>query len=84
MMTGISLASVKQLCARDDAPAWIVAPLYRGEEPPAGIEITRWRLPEGQFRLSKGDGAYMFEKIDAYGVIPCAGQKQPWRPERGG
>jgi hypothetical protein len=73
----LSSASVRRLCARADAPAWIIAPLYRGEEPPAGIEITRWRLPEGEFRLSKGDGEYMFEKIDAYGVIPCAGRAPP-------
>ncbi len=68
----LSLASVKQLCARNDAPAWIVAPIYHGKEPPAGIEMTLWRLPEGQFRLTKGDGEYVLEKIDAYGFISCA------------
>jgi hypothetical protein len=70
----LSLASVRRLCARDDAPAWIIAPLHRGEEPPTGIDMTLWRLPEGQFRLTKGDGEYVLEGIEAFGVIPCAGQ----------
>jgi len=70
----LSLASVKQLCARADAPAWIIAPLHHGEQPPAGIEMKLWRLPEGQFKLTKSDGKYVLEGIDAYGVIPCAVQ----------
>jgi hypothetical protein len=68
----LSLRSVKQLCARDDAPAWIIAPLLHGEEPPPGIKMTLWRLPEGQFRLTKSDGEYVLQQIDACGVIPCA------------
>jgi hypothetical protein len=45
--------------------------------------MTLWRLPEPQFKLVKADGDMVWQKIDAYGVIPCAGQEQPQRPEHG-
>ncbi len=65
---------VRELCAREDAPAWIIAPLELGKELLAG-KMKLWRLPEPQFQLTKGDGAYVWRKIDAFGVIPCAGQE---------
>jgi hypothetical protein len=71
----LSQEGVRQLCAREDAPAWIIAPLEQGKELPAGIEMKLWRLPEPQFQLTKGDGRYVWRGIDAIGVIPCAGQK---------
>jgi hypothetical protein len=73
----LSQEGVRQLCAREDAPAWIIAPLEQGKELPAGIEMKLWRLPEPQFQLTKGDGAYVWRQIDAFGVIPCAGQEPP-------
>jgi len=71
----LSQEGVWQLCAREDAPAWIIAPLEHGKEPPAGIEMKLWRLPEPQFQLTEGDGEYIWRRIDAFGVIPCAGQE---------
>jgi hypothetical protein len=68
----LSLASVKQLCARDDAPAWIIAPLEHSAAPLAGLQMTLWRLPEPQFKLVKADGDMAWQKIDAYGFIRCA------------
>jgi hypothetical protein len=71
----LSQDGVRRLCAREDAPAWIIAPLGHGKEPPAGIEMKPWRLPEPQFQLTKGDGAYVWRKIDGFAVIPCAGME---------
>jgi hypothetical protein len=71
----LSQEGVRQLCAREDAPAWIIAPLEHGQELPAGIEMKLWRFLEPQFQLTKGDGVYVWQKIDALGVIPCAGQE---------
>ncbi len=71
----LSQEGVWRLCAREDAPAWIIAPLEHGKEPPAGIEMKLWRLPEPQFQLTKGDGAYVWRRIDGLGVIRCAGQE---------
>ncbi|MGH6796399.1 MAG: hypothetical protein ACREDH_14680 [Methylocella sp.] len=73
----LSQQGVRRLCARGDAPAWIIAPLEHGKEPPAGIEMKLWLLPEPLFKLTKGDGKYIWQRIDAYGVIACAGQGQP-------
>jgi hypothetical protein len=62
---------VWQLCARNDAPAWIIAPLEQGNEPPAGIAMTLWQLPEPQYQLTKADDDYIWLRIDAFGVIAC-------------
>ncbi len=71
----LSREGVRRLCAREDAPAWIIAPLEHGKELPAWIEMKLWRLPEPQFQSTKGDGAYVWRRIDAFGVILCAGQE---------
>jgi hypothetical protein len=72
----LSQEGVRQLCVRGDAPAWIIAPLEHGKDPAAGIEMKLWRLPEPLFQLTKGDGAYVWQRIDAWGIIPCAGQQR--------
>jgi hypothetical protein len=68
----LSQGGVQRLCRRADAPAWIIAPLEHGTERPAGIEMTLWQLPEPLFKLTKGNGEYVWQQIDAYEVIPCA------------
>ncbi|MGH6800169.1 MAG: hypothetical protein ACRECZ_01910 [Methylocella sp.] len=70
----LSQEGVRRLCAREDAPAWIIAPLEHGKGPPVGIEMKLWRLPEPQFQLTNGEGNYVWRRIDAFGVIACAGQ----------
>jgi hypothetical protein len=72
----LSQEGVRQLCVREDAPAWIIAPLEHGKLPPAGIEMIQWRLPEPHFQMTKGDGRYVWRRIDAFGVIPCAGHER--------
>lgn len=80
----LSQDGVRRLCARGDAPAWIIAPLEHGSELPAGLQMALWQLPEPQFKLAKADGDYVWQQIDAYGVIPCAGQAQPQQLEERG
>jgi hypothetical protein len=72
----LSQEGVRRLCAREDAPAWIIASLEHGKEPPAGIEMTPWRLPEPLFQLTKGDGEYNWKRVDALGIVPCAGHER--------
>ena len=67
----LSQEGVRQLCALNDAPAWIIAPLEQGKEPPAGIAMTLWQLPEPQYQLTKADDDYIWLRIDAFGVIAC-------------
>jgi hypothetical protein len=68
----LSQDGVRRLCARGDAPTWIIAPLEHGSELPAGLQMALWQLPEPQFKLAAADGEYLWKQIDAYGVIPCA------------
>ncbi len=72
----LSRDAVERLCARSDAPAWIIAPIEHGPEPPAGLRMTLWQLPVPRFKPAKADGGYVWQQIGAYAVIPCAGQAQ--------
>jgi hypothetical protein len=78
----LSQEGVRQLCVREDAPAWIIAPLEHGQKPPAGIEMNVWRFRKPQFQLTKGDGHYVWRKIDGFGLVPCAGQEPAGMPEQ--
>lgn len=62
---------VRQLCAQSGAPAWIIAPLDHATEPRAGFDMKIWQLREPLFKPIKGDGSYLWQKIEAYGFIAC-------------
>ncbi|MBO0733314.1 MAG: hypothetical protein J2P49_03165 [Methylocapsa sp.] len=70
----LSQEGLEQLCARKDAPAWIITPLKQRKEPPAGIPMMLWKLPAPHFRLAKDGESYFWEEIEAYGILPCAAQ----------
>jgi hypothetical protein len=74
----LSREGVETLCARNDAPAWIIAPLKQGTEPPADIPMTLWKLLEPQYCLAKDHESYIWEEIGAYGIIPCAKRQISW------
>ncbi|WGJ13119.1 hypothetical protein QEV83_10275 [Methylocapsa sp. D3K7] len=67
----LSQDSVRGLCARPDAPAWIIAPLELGAPPAPGIDMKRWTLPQPQSQMIKADGDYTWRQIDALGAILC-------------
>jgi hypothetical protein len=75
----LSQDGVRRLCARGDAPAWIIAPLEYGAGPPAGLQMALWQLPGPHFKLAKASGEYVWRQIDAYGVISCAGEARAQR-----
>jgi hypothetical protein len=75
----LSQDGVRRLCARGDAPAWIIAALEYGAGPPAGLQMALWQLPGPHFKLAKASGEYVWRQIDAYGVISCAGEAQAQR-----
>jgi hypothetical protein len=60
------------LCRQADAPAWIVAPLARGETPEPGVGARVWRPPSQQVIDTGGDQA-RWMVVERYAVIPCAG-----------
>ena len=67
----LSQDGVRRLCARSDAPAFVIAPLEHGKESPSGLDMKVWPLPQPQFLLTKADNDFIWRKIDAYGVIAC-------------
>jgi hypothetical protein len=44
-LAAIVARGVRQLCVREDAPAWIIAPFEQGKELPAGIEKKNGDCP---------------------------------------
>jgi hypothetical protein len=69
----VSQNGVRRLCARDDAPAWIIAPLEQGKALPPGIDMNVWTLPQPHFQMIKADDDYIWWQIGAFGLIPCRG-----------
>ncbi len=69
----LSQDGVRRLCAQDDAPAWIIAPLEQGKATPPGIDMKIWTLPQPHFQMTKADDDYTWRQIDAFGVILCRG-----------
>jgi hypothetical protein len=67
----VSRHALATLCARPDAPSWIVAPLGDGVPPPE-VSFARWTLPVPFFAMRTKVDAFVWDRIDGYAVIPCA------------
>lgn len=63
--------SVGHLCARPDAPAWIVAPVNKDTIIPPGLAAHEWRLPQPNFRMTEEPRFYAWQRIDAYVILAC-------------
>jgi len=73
----LTKANVTALCTRPDAPAWIVAPLYKDTIIPPGFETHEWRLPQPTFTMTEGPLAYAWHRVRAYAILACAASKRP-------
>jgi len=69
----VTVANHAALCARPDAPAWIVAPFGPDIIIPPGLAAHEWRLPQPSFKMTEEADGYGWERIDGYAVIACAG-----------
>jgi hypothetical protein len=69
----VTSANRDALCARPDAPAWIVAPFGPDIIIPPGLAAHEWRLPQPSFKMTEEADGYGWERIDGYAVIACAG-----------
>jgi hypothetical protein len=71
----LTKANVEQLCARPDAPAWIIAPLFKDTIIPPGFETHEWRLPQPNFVMTDESRFYGWQRIGAYAILACASKK---------
>jgi hypothetical protein len=69
----VTAANRAALCARADAPAWIVAPFGPDNIIPPGLAAHEWRLPQPSFKMTEETDGYGWHRIDGYAVIACAG-----------
>jgi hypothetical protein len=73
----LTKANVTALCTRPDAPAWIVAPLYKDTIIPPGFETHEWHLAQPTFTMTQEPLAYAWHRINAYAILACAASKRP-------
>ncbi|MGP0061400.1 MAG: hypothetical protein ACLPID_19175 [Beijerinckiaceae bacterium] len=70
----LSEAGITHLCARPDAPAWIIAPLETGVTPLAERQAQIWHLPQPQFKMTDEGNSYVWHRIQDFLVLSCAAQ----------
>jgi hypothetical protein len=68
-ITGPKIAA---FCGQADAPAWVIAPLIGDERIPADVKAVEWTAPVVQLQLLDRDGAYFWQPLSRYAVVPCA------------
>lgn len=73
----LTKANLTALCTRPDAPAWVIAPVYKGTIIPPGFETHEWKLPKPNFSMTDEGRSYAWHRIDAYAILACAGSKRP-------
>jgi hypothetical protein len=71
----VTAPAVGRLCARADAPAWIVAPVFEGRTFPAALKAQYWTPPVPNFRMTEEPDGYVWHRISTYAVLPCAGAR---------
>ena len=70
----VTKENVAHLCARADAPAWIVMPVSQGTIIPPGLGAHEWHPSQPSFKMTEEPLTYDWHRIDAYAVLPCAPQ----------
>jgi hypothetical protein len=67
----VSAAGMAHLCARADAPAWVVAPLDSGTNPLADRGGEIWHAPQPVFKMTDEGNAYAWHRIADFLILPC-------------
>jgi hypothetical protein len=76
VLRDLPAAGVRTICARPDAPAYIVAPVTGPGPQLDAMRARYWRGPMQIVPLqAEGGSAPHFERIDTYAVIDCAEQR---------
>jgi hypothetical protein len=71
----MSRAGVDLICARRDAPAWIVMPLPNGVPPPPGVATHMWHAPYTKYVARLTPDALTWPPISDYVLAACAEQR---------
>lgn len=70
--------SLESLCARADAPAWIIGATKAPGALPDGLEARFWRGPT-RYSLHLAGAAPYWTPIEHYAIFDCADYRQPVR-----
>jgi len=72
----LSRDKIERICARADAPAWIIGAVKSGAALPPDVEAQLWRGPP-QYVRHEVDGEKVWESLQDFAVIDCALYKTP-------
>lgn len=72
----VSEAGLAHLCARRDAPAWVIAPIEVGTNPAPNWPARIWHLSRPLFGVTDEGDAYLWHRVDEVAILPCS-QKGP-------
>ena len=70
----MSKAGVEKLCARPDAPAWIVMPLIDDAKPPSDVVTHIWHSSAAEDVPNLADGVLTWHVATRYALAACAEQ----------
>jgi len=69
----LDLAGVRQICARGDAPAYIVAPVADGAALDPALAAKLWRPPALRLETAVAGDKIETIRFETYAVVDCAG-----------
>ncbi len=72
-LPGLPRDGMARLCARADAPAWVITPVWEGTVIPPEFRPHYWQLAVPNFEMTEETDSYAWHQILAYAVLPCAG-----------
>jgi len=64
--------SVEQICARPDAPAYVIAAVARDAAPDSALGAKIWRAPALRLEMTVAGDRVETARINTYAVIDCA------------
>jgi len=71
-LPNVTRDGVAHLCARSDAPAWIIAPVWNGTIIPPELKPLYWHPVQPIFRMTDEGDSYAWHRVLSYAVLPCA------------
>ncbi len=68
----VTSAGLAHLCARADAPAWVVAPNWGPQAIAADLKPVYWRPGVPSFLMTEEADGYAWQRVSGYAIFPCA------------
>lgn len=68
----VTRAGLDHLCARPDAPAWVIVPEWGPDAIASGLKADLWSPGVPNYFMTEETNGYAWHRITDYAVFPCA------------